>query len=172
MRFPRPKEAGWTREKQGPKWQGVRACPRSVPSSSPGTAPRPPAPQLGQLIPAKGPVAGLARAEVQAGPRRARQQQHQQHQPQLQHRPRRRHASAPRPAWILDHAPDFRPLDLTRDPRAQATPPGPLGGAQVRHTPEAGPSRCSCPGPARQPPGQNLLPTDQHNLGSHNQTRT
>lgn len=129
--------------------QGARAWPRSWPFSSLGTAPRPPAPQQSQLLPAKGMVAGLARAEVEAGPCRTRQQQHQQHQPQLLHRPGRRHAPAPGQlgSWITRSTFDL--LTRPAGPRARDAPPGPLGGSQVGHTPRAGPSPAA---PAPAPP--------------------
>nr|KAF6303876.1 inositol polyphosphate-5-phosphatase F [Myotis myotis] len=58
-----------------------------------------PAPQGGQPVPARRPVAAPARAEGEPGPRAQQQHEQQQHEQQQQrpHRPRRRHGSAPVP---------------------------------------------------------------------------
>lgn len=90
----RSREAGrpgcWhPRRRQGSPGGRARAAPGD--GQPPHQPPRP-APQLGEPVPPQRPVAAAARAEVEAGPRRARQQ-HEQQQQRRHQRPGRRHGS-------------------------------------------------------------------------------
>lgn len=149
----------------------MRASPGFGPVPNPATASRPPAPQLCQPVATQGPVAALARAEVEPGPRRARQQHEQQQR--RPHRPGRRHACAAGPA------PDPRPRTGSRSgprraldpaprpgPRARPAPPGPLGNAAAGHTPGAGPSRDRSAPPRPAPrPGPRVARAGSHARG-------
>lgn len=149
---------GAPKRRQGPQ--------RRESARGPGSraAPRPrPVPQLGPLVPAQGPVAAAARAEVEAGPRRARQQ-HEQQQQRRRRRPGRRHGSRARAARprLVPTPPGPDPAPRPARPLRWLRPGGPSPGAgrapapgdPAPPRPPAGPAartRVTRPGPRRTP---------------------
>lgn len=126
----RSREAGRPKEAAGSPGGGSARSPEARP-----------APRLGQLVPARRPVAAPARAEGEAGPRARQQHEQQQQRPR---RPRRRHGSAPVPRRC-----QFEPRTGSRAGTPRPAPPGPRAPARPRpalkvaarvpgHTPGAG----------------------------------